>query len=160
MAFVYWYTKLAFCRHSRYHRYMSEAKNRRRQTANRLKNRRRSRKPRNKRRNIPRDESSLGKLRRQFLGCGRCSFFLTGYQAAESITHLTTLAEQEGDWMQLNWTTQTRDLLFKTVGRTMEKNVSYYSVCCPECLRLYEVTLPESEGEVEFRVQRTATLTK
>jgi hypothetical protein len=102
----------------------------------------------------PFDNSPIGKMRRIFMGCARCSYFLTGYQASQGVTHLQTVVEARGNWLAMNWNQDVRYLLHKSFGGNIDKESTFYSVSCQECRRVYEFNAGISEEEPDsFRVQ-------
>ncbi len=122
------------------------------------KQRRRGRSNRNRRRGSagkarPRDNSPLGMFRRHFIHCGRCSYFLAGYQAAEGLDHLKGLAELNEDWAALHWNKKTAELVSDSLGKPIDADFDFFSVSCPECARLYEFYAGNDERDQLFRVQ-------
>jgi hypothetical protein len=97
-------------------------------------------------------------MRRVFMGCARCTYFLTGYQASQGLEHLQGVVEARGNWLDMNWNQETRYLLHKSFGGSIDQEATFYSVACPECLRVFEFHAGISEDKPDsFRVQVNPT---
>lgn len=90
-----------------------------------------------------------------FVPCGRCSFFLSGYRAIHGLEVLEETAEEnDGDWLLLPWNHETRRLVQDSYGNRLDVDLYYIDGRCPECRRRFVYEAGEKDGEPPtFRVQ-------
>lgn len=104
-------------------------------------------KKRNRRRK-KRHKTDLQEVVANFVPCGRCSFFLSGYRTLHGQERLAELAsESEGRWLELDWDYQTRELVQKSYGNRLDVAHYYLDSRCPECQRRFMFQEAEQEGE-------------
>lgn len=88
-----------------------------------------------------------------FIACGRCSFFLTGYRVLHGKDKLKEAAEaSENQWLALSWDHETRQLVQSSYGSRLDVDFYYYDGRCPECQRRFVIgagELPNGEEETE-----------
>lgn len=93
-----------------------------------------------------------------FVACGRCSFFLTGYRVLHGKEKLREEAETSGDeWLVLTWDHDTRQLVQRSYGSRLDIEFYYYDGRCPECQRRYVIgakELPIGAEEEEWTVEQ------
>jgi hypothetical protein len=71
-----------------------------------------------------------------FGGCGRCSFFLSGYRARRGVEpFLADVRQMEDDWLTLTWQNDMADLIKKSYGFEMSDGLFHLEHCCRECQR-------------------------
>lgn len=89
-----------------------------------------------------------------FVACGRCSFFLTGYRVLHGENRLREAAEaSEEEWLALSWDHDTRHLVQSSYGSRLDIDFYYYDGRCPECQRRFVIgagQLPDGERDEEW----------
>jgi len=90
-----------------------------------------------------------------FVACGRCSFFLSGYRVIHGLDNLQTAVEnQSGKWLHLDWNQETRRLVQKSYGGRLDVELYHYDSRCPECRRRFIYRAATEEGEQEaFQIE-------
>ena len=98
-------------------------------------------------------------LLRHFLGCRICCYFLSGVQVlygrevVERMVH-----EFDGKWLEVPLTNETRSLMLKTYGLSLDHGDHYVDYSCEVCCRRFMVDLPEPEAkEMEEVVEATSS---
>ena len=88
----------------------------------------------------PRREGGVGytAVVRQFVACGCCSTFITGYRLLHGVAALEQAisAQQEGE-MQLVWDKATRQLITQAYDVRLEPDVILFEMSCRECQRRF-----------------------
>lgn len=88
-----------------------------------------------------------------FIACGRCSFFLTGYRVLYGMEKLREAAQASDDqWLTLNWSHATRQLVQSSYGNRLDVDFYYFDGRCPECQRRFVIgaaELPNGDEEEE-----------
>ncbi len=75
---------------------------------------------------------------RQFVACGRCSTFITGYRLLHGATALEqAIAQQQEGWLSLAWDKPTRLLLTQAYDVRVEPDSILFEMCCDECQRRF-----------------------
>lgn len=100
-------------------------------------------------------KTALDQVVSDFLPCGRCSFFLSGYRTIHGDDDLQAAAEsRDDDWLSLSWNQETRHLVRDSFGGRLDVELYYYNGRCPECQRRFVYrAAEEGEEEVSFRVE-------
>ena len=90
-----------------------------------------------------------------FVACGRCSFFLSGYRVIHGLDSLQAAIEnQSGKWLELAWNQETRHLVQKSYGGRLDVELYHYDSRCPECQRRFIYQAATEEGEQEsFKIE-------
>lgn len=90
-----------------------------------------------------------------FVACGRCSFFLSGYRVIHGLDNLQAAAEnRSGKWLHLDWNRETRHLVQKSYGGQLDVEHYHYDSRCPECRRRFIYRAAAEEGEqVSFQIE-------
>jgi hypothetical protein len=75
---------------------------------------------------------------RQFVACGCCSTFITGYRLLHGVEALEQAisAQQEGE-MHLSWDKATRQLITQAYDVRLEPDLMLFEMSCPECQRRF-----------------------
>lgn len=90
-----------------------------------------------------------------FVACGRCSFFLSGYRVIHGLDNLEAAVEnQSGKWLGLDWNQETRRLVQKSYGGRLDVELYHYDSRCPECQRRFIYRAATEEGEpASFQIE-------
>lgn len=84
----------------------------------------------------------------EFVVCGRCSFFLSGFRVIHGADALAAVAEEEHEgWLVLPWNLATCRLLEKSYGFEIDDSCSHFEGCCPECRRCFVFSKEVAEGD-------------
>lgn len=96
-----------------------------------------------------------------FSACGRCSFFLAGYQLLDGVDNLeTAVAQSESGWLSLTWNQEMCHLLNKSYGCRVDIECYYLDSTCPECNRHFVFRAADEDNETpDFRIE-TVTRTR
>ena len=88
------------------------------------------------------------KVTASFVACGRCSFFLTSYRLIHQ-DYETAVEESSGGWLNLSWNRKTGDLILKSYGSRIDRDIYRFEGICPECKRryVYSSATATNEGE-------------
>lgn len=99
--------------------------------------------------------AALNEVIGDFVACGRCSFFLSGYRVIHGVDNLETAAEnRSGKWLHLDWNQETRNLVQKSYGGRLDVELYHYDSRCPECRRRFIYQAATEEGEQEsFQIE-------
>lgn len=71
-----------------------------------------------------------------FLGCARCSFFLTGYRLLHEDFD-EAVEKSDGGLLTLSWDHAVKQLVQKSYGSQIEFDAYHYQGSCQECRRSY-----------------------
>lgn len=83
-----------------------------------------------------------------FVACGRCSFFLTGYRVLHGKDQLQHAVETSADrWLALKWNHETRQLVQRSYGSRLDIDFYYYDGRCPECQRRFVIGAEEAPAD-------------
>ena len=86
-----------------------------------------------------------------FVACGRCSFFISGYRVIHGVDELKQAAEgSDEQWLALDWDLETRRLVQSSYGARLDIDFYYFDGRCPECQRRYVIGVAESAEEPEY----------
>jgi hypothetical protein len=100
-----------------------------------------------------RTSSAHQEIRRAFVACPRCSFFLVGYDLIHDDLE-ASMADTDGKWLDLTWSMSTRKLVQKSYGIMINQVDSHYEGVCRECLRVFVFSTSDDEPpQVTFRVR-------
>ena len=101
---------------------------------------------------LPIRNLSFEDLRRYFIACGRCGYFLTGYRVLHGLATLEKATDAlENGWLSLQWDNETRQLVQKSYGIRTDISLYHFEIACPECQR--RLVFDQAEGPPEFRVR-------
>lgn len=88
-----------------------------------------------------------------FSGCGRCSFFLSGYRAAfGEETVRQAVAEIDEDYLYLGWNGRLQDLVVRSYGVRVDVDYDHYEALCPECRRQFVYDAGDEETLPQFMI--------
>lgn len=90
-----------------------------------------------------------------FAACGRCSFFLTGYQLiCDDDVFDTAVSDRSKKWLTLPWSHEAARLVHKTYGSRVDINCYHYEGQCKECHRrfTYQAAIEEDKTDT-FRIE-------
>lgn len=89
----------------------------------------------------------------RFAGCGRCVYFLLGYQSMAGREVLeTAVADSDDEWLQLNWLPLMPSLVEKSYGLSIDQGDFYIEGCCPGCQRMFVYTTETDEELADFQI--------
>ena len=110
------------------------------------------------RRRKKKHKTDLDTVMADFVACGRCSFFLTGYRALHGVENLENAVDASVDaWLVLAWDHETRRLVQSSYGSRLDVGFYYYDGRCPECQRRY--VIGSGDEAVEPAQDETETIT-
>lgn len=90
-----------------------------------------------------------------FSACGRCSFFLTGYQI-ENGSYELEAATSNGNsgWLNLTWNPSMCKLVCKSYGSRLDIDCYHFDGSCPECHREFVYDASDENGQLgRFRIE-------
>ena len=92
-------------------------------------------------------------IRRAFVACPRCSFFLVGYDLIHDDLE-TSMENTAGTWLDLTWSISTRKLVQKSYGVMINQIDSHYEGVCGDCRRIFIFNTSDNEPpQVTFSVK-------
>lgn len=95
-------------------------------------------KPHKQQRPTPKSTVTSRDVKNWFASCGRCGFFLSGYQLIESAIDLeTAVSHTKGRWLTLDWDYEIRNLVNKSYGCNPDTGIYHLDSACPECRRRF-----------------------
>lgn len=99
--------------------------------------------------------AQLEKVVSDFVACGRCGFFLSGYRVIHGLENLQAAVENPGGkWLHLDWSQETRNLVQKSYGGRLDIELYHYDSRCPECQRRFVYHAATEEGEEQsFKIE-------
>lgn len=91
----------------------------------------------------------------RFAACGRCSYFWAGYRVVFGETAVkTAVAQSQSGWLNLEWSQQMPELVYKSYGARLDIAHYHYEGSCKECRRRYGYHTAESDEEAAtFRIE-------
>jgi len=109
--------------------------------------------------NQNKETQTLEKKMAGFVACGRCSFSLAGYRVIHGPDSVDeALSKSGGKWLNLQWDTETQELLHKSYGWRLDISWYHIEACCPECRRRFVYNEAEAGEETQPDTPRPGTL--
>jgi hypothetical protein len=104
---------------------------------------------------VEENRPAKNEIRKAFVACPRCSYFLVGY----GLIHDDLEASMEnsgGKWLDLTWSISTRRLVQKSYGVMINQIDSHFEGVCDDCRRPYVFSTSDSEPpEITFSIKIT-----
>jgi hypothetical protein len=91
-----------------------------------------------------------------FSACGRCSYFLAGYQVDHGLDDLQVAIENsKSGWLALLWDRKTLELVHKSFGVPIDIDCYHYESYCGECRRhfIYRAASEDNKDPATFRLE-------
>lgn len=109
--------------------------------------------PRRKRRAKKADKITPAEVLAAIVACPRCSFFLSGYRLIHDDFDSAAQNNEQG-WLELTWNQETRKLLHKSYGFTIDSETYHFEGICKECNRAFAYSASEEDaGKAAFLVE-------